>query len=563
MTAAEHLPDWLPPLTEPPEDPYEPTPPTPIRTNDKTSYTPLHHDRSGEFPAVVVPAGHSEADAVQWDGDPVPLKTNRLLRPFPVEVFPGWLADQVTAVAEATQTPMDLAGSVALACLSTAAGGKVLVQVDRSWIEQVNLYTVTALSPGSRKSPVFKVMTAPLSAAEDALREIAAEARVEAELAARVAHARAEQLAKKAEVLTANPQEALADATAAAKEAAAITVPDLPRLMTDDVTPESCVSLMAAHGGRIAVLSAEGDVFATLTGTRYSAAPNLGVFLKGHAGDKIQVDRKGRESETIERPAMTLGVTTQPGTLQGLAAQSGFRDRGVLARILYSLPTNTVGQRNNLAQAVPEEIETTYADALRTLVLVLDGHDTPHQLVLTPEARQVLLDFQDWIEPRLHPQTGQLAAITDWASKLAGAVVRLAALLHLAHTFTTGYATPITADTMHNAQRIGRYYLDHALTVYDLMGQTHPALEDARQILAWITKHCARTGRDTFARRDALRGLQSNRFAIATDLDPGLDLLTDHGHIRPKAKEKNSKGGRPASTTYDVHPQVLATTGRD
>jgi hypothetical protein len=485
------------------------------------------------------------------------LKTDRLLRPFPVDVFPGWLADQVTAVAEATQTPTDLAGSVALACLSTAAGGKVLVQVDRSWLEQVNLYTVTALPPGSRKSPVFRAMTAPLSDAEVALQEAAAEQRIETELAARIAYARAEDLAKKAERATANPQEALADATAAAKEAAEIVVPELPRLMTDDVTPESCISLLATHGGRLAVLSAEGDVFATLTGTRYSAAPNLGVFLKGHAGDKLQVDRKGRESESIDRPALTLGVTTQPGTLQGLAAQPGFRDRGVLARILYSLPVNTVGTRNNQADSVPEPTETTYRDALRTLVLLLADHDTPHTLDLTPDARQILLDFQDWIEPRLHPQTGQLAPITDWASKLAGAVVRIAALLHLARTFTTGYATPITADTMHNAERIGRYYLDHALAVYDLMGRSHPDLDDARELLAWITKHCSKTGRASFTRRDALKGLQGrSRFATVTDLDPALNLLSDHGHIR-RADAKPT-GGRP-SIAYDVHPAALKT----
>jgi replicative DNA helicase len=157
-------------------------------------------------------------------------------------------AAQVNAVAEATQTPTDLAGSVALACLSTAAGGKVLVQVDRSWLEQVNLYTVTALPPGSRKSPVFRAMTAPLADAEVALQEAAAEQRIETELAARIAFARAEDLAKKAERATANPQEALADATAAAKEAAEIVVPELPRLMTDDVTPESCISLLATHG---------------------------------------------------------------------------------------------------------------------------------------------------------------------------------------------------------------------------------------------------------------------------------------------------------------------------
>jgi replicative DNA helicase len=542
--SAEQLPDWLPPLTEPPEDPWEPTTPTPIRPQ----LTPRHHDRQAPPTPAVGP---------EWEGAPVPLKTDRLLRPFPVAVFPGWLADQVEAVAEATQTPADLAGSVALACLSTAAGGKVLVQVTRSWLEQVNLYTVTALPPGSRKSPVFRAMTSPLSDAEEALREVAAERRVETELAARIAVARAEDLARKAERATANPQEALADATAAAKEAAGIVVPELPRLMTDDVTPESCISLLATHGGRLAVLSAEGDVFATLTGTRYSAAPNLGVFLKGHAGDKLQVDRKGRPSESIDRPALTLGVTTQPGTLQGLAAQPGFRDRGVLARILYSLPANTVGTRNNEADPVPEPIETTYTDALRTLVLVLADHDTPHLLDLTPDARQVLLDFQDWLEPRLHPQTGQLAAITDWASKLAGAVVRLAALLHLAHTFTTGYATPITADTMHAAERIGRYYLDHALAVYDLMGQSNPALDDAREVLDWITNYCARTGSDTFARRDALKGLHGRtRFATVADLDPALSILTDHGYIR-RAQTKPT-GGRP-SVAYQVHPAVLHT----
>jgi hypothetical protein len=485
----------------------------------------------------------------------VPLKTKRLVRPFPVQVFPGWLADQVEAVAEATQTPVDLAGSVALACLSTAAGGKILVRVTRSWVEQVNLYTVTALPPGSRKSPVFRAMTTPLSDAEAALREIVAGLRVEAEMAARVAQARAEDLAKKAERATANPHEALADATEAAKEAAGIVVPELPRLMTDDVTPESCISLLATHGGRMAVLSAEGDVFATLTGTRYSAQPNLGVFLKGHAGDKLQVDRKGRDSETVERPALTLGVTTQPGTLAELAAQQGFRDRGVLARILYSLPPNTVGNRNNEAEPVPEHVETTYRDALTTLVLVLADHDTPHHLDLDPEAGQVLLDFQNWLEPRLHPQTGQLAGITDWASKLAGAVVRLAALLHVAHNFHHGYARPITADTMRAAEQIGRYYLDHALAVYDLMGRSDPDLDDAREILAWITKH----GHTTFTRRDALRSLQGRtRFTTATDLDPALTILTDHGHIRPKTPETTGKRGRP-STAYEVHPEALTT----
>ncbi|MCF7552616.1 DUF3987 domain-containing protein [Pseudonocardia sp. WMMC193] len=39
----------------------------------------------------------------------------------------------------------------------------------------------------------------------------------------------------------------------------------------------------------------------------------------------------------------------------------GFRGRGLLARILYSLPENTVGRRQVGAPAVPASIDKTYA----------------------------------------------------------------------------------------------------------------------------------------------------------------------------------------------------------
>lgn len=491
--------------------------------------------------------------AAGWDGDPVPLATNRLLPPFPVDALPGWLSAYVAALAEATQTPVDLPGSLALACLSTAAGGQVLVDATRAWTEPVNLYTVVALPPGSRKSAVFRAMTKPLGQAEAVLHEAVQHARIEAELQARIAQSRAETLAKKAET-AADPESVRAEAVAAAQAAAGIVVPEPPRLTTDDVTPESCASLLARHGGRIAVLSAEGDAFATLTGTRYSSAPNLGVFLKGHAGDRLQIDRKGRDSETIDHPALTLGITTQPGTLAGLADQPGFRDRGVLARILYSLPDNTVGRRKIDPDPVPEPVDARYSDTLRALVLSLADNDHitangPYRLTLHPDALAVLTALLEWLEPRLDPQGGQLAGVTDWASKLAGAVVRIAALLHLGDRIRTGYDHPISADTMAAAEQLGRYYLAHALAVFDLMGRTDPDLDDARHVLDWIT----RTQRDHFTRRDLFNAIRGQRFAKVTDLNPALDLLAEHGHIRERPSTTAGKGGRP-SVAYDVHP---------
>jgi replicative DNA helicase len=107
---------------------------------------------------------------------------------------------------------------------------------------------------------------------------------------------------------------------------------------------------------------------------------------------------------------------------------------------------------------------------------------------------------------------------------------------------------PITGDTFHDAEQLGRYYLAHALAAFDLMG-ADPDLEAARTVLTWIQ----RTGAPTFTRRDAFTVLRSNRFPKVTDLDPALTLLTEHGHIRLGDSPTNGKRGRQ-TVVYEVHP---------
>ena len=488
------------------------------------------------------------APAPAWEGEPVPLSARRLLPPFPVDALPGWVADMVAAVAEATQTPPDLAGCLALACLATAAGGRVVVEVRPGWREPTNLFTVVALPPGARKSTVFTTMTAPLLAAQRALQENVVPLRVRAEIEAKAAQARAQTTAHAAEAAygSDHADKALAEAEGAALAANEITVPPLPRLVADDVTPEAAASLLAEQDGRLAVLSSEGGIFTTLAG-RYSGAPNLEVFLKGHAGDLLIVDRKGREHESVEHPALTLGLAVQPEVLTDIAAMPGFRGRGLLARILYSLPASTVGRRKIGPPPAPEPVTTAYSTNLRALVLTLADWTDPAVLPLTPEANDAVLHLEDTIEPRLLAGHGDLAPIVDWASKYAGAVVRIAGLLHLA-AHRDAARRPISADTIHAAARIGHYYLGHALAVFDLMG-ADPLIDHARAALDWITR------RDTFTRRELFTAIYRGRFRKVTELDPVLDLLTAHGFIR-HGPIPPATGGRPASPPYEVHPRA-------
>jgi uncharacterized protein DUF3987 len=105
----------------------------------------------------------------------------------------------------------------------------------------------------------------------------------------------------------------------AAQIADGIEVPPVPRLLADDITPEAAASLLAEQGGRLAIISAEGGIFDIIAG-RYSpkAVPNMDLWLKGHSGDPLRVDRKGRPPEHIPRPALTLGLMIQPSVLDAI-----------------------------------------------------------------------------------------------------------------------------------------------------------------------------------------------------------------------------------------------------
>jgi replicative DNA helicase len=488
---------------------------------------------------------------------PIPLGATGTLPAFPVEVLPAWLGQYVAAVATATQTPPDLGGMLALATLATVAAGAVEIQPRAGWQEPLCLFVAIGMDAGARKSSVFTALTRPLADFERDQATAALPAITEQATLRRIAEqaaAHAEAAASKAPPEQAHDRQA--EAISRAADAANLTVPPVPRWLVDDATPEALAGLLAAYG-RIALLSPEGDVFDQMAG-RYNqaAGPNLGVYLKGHAGDLLKVDRRGRPPEYVERPALTIGLTVQPDVLRGLADRPGFRGRGLLARFLYALPPSLVGHRQPGAPPVPPALADRYAIELQTLAASLTtpaslAGDGPTVLTLDQAAGELLLDFERDLEPRLAAGTGDLGHLAGWAAKLTGATCRIAALLHLASHLRDGWARPVDAATLAGAIRLAGYLVDHALATFDLMG-ADPRVDDARWLLDWI----ARTGRQQFTRRDAHQAARG-RFRKAADLDPPLALLEEHGYLRRVDAEpsRDPHGrGRPASPRFLINP---------
>ena len=488
---------------------------------------------------------HPEATGEQvmggplWDV-PVPLTgPTTAPPPFPVDVFPAWLGDMVTGVARFTQTDPAMAGTLAVAVLSACAGGRLEVEPVGGWREPVNVFAAVIAGPGERKSPVHRTMTAPLFSAQSTLGEAMRPRIAEAAALRDIADRHAEQAKAQAAKATdpGKRDEAAAEAVAASIAAEAITVPGLPRLIVDDATPEALIGLMAANGGRMAIISDEGGIFDTLAG-RYSGAPNLDPYLKGHAGQPMSNERQTREGASIDKPALTVCVMAQPTVLRKFGGNTDLAGRGLPARFLFALPRSLAGYRLVNTDSIPEQVTTGYRHRVHDLAATLAEWEDPAVVTLTPDAGRVRLAAAQEVEAQLRPG-GTLYDMREWGNKLAGATLRLAGLLHVAHHPADAWRRPIDADRMTDAVRLAEFFAAHYRAALTTIG-TDTTIETARYILGVLTTK----GMTTFTRRELHRRV-SRRLPKSDEVSTVLAELSALGWVR------HTTDGR-----YELHPRA-------
>jgi hypothetical protein len=484
-----------------------------------------------------------------FDSDPIPLTPTTALPDFPTRDLPAPICAMVEAVSVATQTDPSMAGTSALTALSACTGGRAMIEIRSGWREPLNIYGATVAAPGERKSAVQAAMLRPVLIAERELVDKNHAERAEAQARKDVAE-RAAEHAKQAAAKATDTDAALAEAISAVEAADQITVPPVPRIIADDVTPEAAASLMAEQGGAIAIFSAEGGIFATMGG-RYSGVPNLDVFLKGHAGDPLKVDRKGRPPEYIERPALTLGLMIQPEVLTTIGGNRQFSGRGLLARILFAMPISKVGYRTIGAPPADPTIVANYERTVSGLAAALFNRDAePVVLTLTATAHTAVLEIETAVEHSLR-EHGDLRALAEWGSKYVGALARIAGILHFAeHGAKAGAQTKVTTETILTAHRIGGYYRACAVRAFATMS-TDQGTADAIYLLGRIVGLRAVEASE----RDIFNAARS-RFKTKTELQPALERLADHGFIALIPGERPTGRGRPPSPRYALHPSI-------
>ena len=493
----------------------------------------------------------AEPVAVDW-ADPIEIDRPALAS-FPFGVLPDILRDWVSATAEATQTPSDLAGLLALAVCAGAVARRVEIEAGRGYMEPLNLYVAVLLDPANRKSSVFRSATAPLRAIERDLIKAKGPEIARAKTERRMSEAKLKKLeAKAADGDSGWRQEALALAERLDLE----PLPVMPRLLLDDTTAEAVEMQLAAQGGRLVVAGAEGGLF-DIIGGRYSSTVNLDAFLKGHAGDDLRVDRVTRESVIVDRICLTLAYAVQPEVLRGMASQRAFRGRGLIGRFMYAMPASPLGSRRIDPEPVSDDIAQGYGNVVLRLWGIPEGSKGPSVLIMSPQAAGLFKSWSAEVETMLGDD-GRLASFTDWGGKLVGLTARLAGVIHLVSVIDAPdpVAVPIGADVIKSAIVLARWAIDHAEAAIGLMAADDGSLGDASYVLRWLRQ---RTEAEV-SRRDVHVHGRARFDAEPARLDRALDVLVDRGWLRLLGNDRQGPG-RP-SVRYQCHPSIASGSGK-
>lgn len=477
-------------------------------------------------PSYTKPEEYNKQAEIKWD-TPIPFE-KPTLPTFPVDALPKIIKDYVVAVAETTQTPVDMAATASLAIMSLCMQGRYRIDGKADWNEPVNLYTLIIAEPSERKSAIISFMTRPVNEYELNYNNTNA-GRFEA---SRMRKSALESKKKTIETQYAKGKASETDLTEIAEKVANFKEEKPKKLYVDDITTEKLTSILSDSGGKTAIISTEGGIFDVLAGM-YNKSVNIDVFLKGYSGDTIRVDRIGRPSELIQKPALTILLSVQPSVLSQLISNSTFEGKGLTTRFLYALPESLIGKRKFHTSPIPPEVSRLYDMKIKD-VLNEEENLIDNQIVrLSTEASTLFEAFHDENEKIM----GENTEIKTWRGKLVGNVLRISALLA---RFNKDQFNPffditpplvVSKDDMANAILIGRYYIEHAKASYSLMG-IDPINKQAEYVLANIKKN----GFYEFSKRDILRASRS--FKTVEALTPVLNRLVEYGYIQVKQTNK-------------------------
>lgn len=449
---------------------------------------------------------------------------------FPLAVFPQSLRSFASQVAWSLNCPTDFAAVPMLAVAGGAVANSRRLSITRTHRPTAALWCCVIGDPGSGKTPALGMVAEPFWACQKE----------------RMARWKEEKRKHK-------------EAPEAEKD------PGPPsRIVVDDFTVESLVSVLADNPR--GALCVKDELAALVTGMNQYKAGGQGNdrqnVLKLWSGETIISDRKSNPDGApvvVSRPFLSLAGGTQPDVVPSLRGQGGkgkpAPNDGMLDRFLVSYPPPVPALPEEWRE-VSEEAAGEWDRVVRRLLSLpmagAPGDQWPALVPLTPCGRDAWQSFTAGHARELNDPEFPDFLKGPWA-KFKGYAGRIALVLHcLRDACGEAVQHGVDGDSMARAASLVSYFKAHARKALAAM-EADPVVPLARRVLAWVRREKPAC----FKRHQLFSDVKSRAHFPSLDaLERPLERLCRHGYLRASAGSRET-GGRPETTTYETHPQLL------
>ena len=537
--------------------------------NKPTDFNDLHQIEGLDTVKKQITNAQAPTEApMQADDDwptPKPLPDDLpAVQPFNFDCLPDTLRPWLEDISERMQCPPDFAAVSATIALGSLIGRKVGIRPKRQddWLVVPNLWGMTVGRPGLMKTPATENALAPLK------RLVAdAQAKYDAETATHeVCSLLDKQRAKLAESaisgLLKKGEEQAAFDLAASNLKNADTAPVLRRYVVNDSTVEKLGELLNQNPNGVLLYRDELVGFLRSL-DKEGREDSRAFYLEAWNGTgAFTCDRIGRGTVRIEAVTVSIIGAIQPGPLADYlrqAVRSGLGDDGLLQRFQLTVWPDVAKDWRNVDRwpdtAAKNEAFAVfqYLDTLTPVSVGAEGTDGIPFLRFAPGAQNCFAVWRADLEKRLRSDC-EHPAFEAHLAKYRKLVPALALICHLANRDIG----PVTLPALEKALLWANYLESHARRIYCAV--LRPDSASARE----LAKHLQRGDlANQFTLREAYRKGWTG-LATKEDAEAATEILSDLGWLRP-VHSVGPANGRPASPTFEVHPQIceLPALGTD
>lgn len=285
-----------------------------------------------------------------------------------------------------------------------------------------------------------------------------------------------------------------------------------------DTTAEALLSGLHQHGNSAALVHDEFGQF--INGAMASKLPLLNSLW---SGTDTAVDRMSGESFVLHDARLSCLFQAQPEVFDRFIAKQGqqARGNGFLSRTLLGFPPSLQGWRAETYELACPQLDWFYARCRALLV-----RSERRVLKFSPAAQAHWHNTSAFYEQQMQPG-GRYHDTTDFASKAAENIARVAAVLH---AFETDDSDEISDETMIAAINLVDW---HGFQYQALVRKSDPVAQQHREaelLHKWITAFLMTNGQTWLPCSHILQF--GPNFARKKDkMRPLLDLLMQWGKI--------------------------------